>query len=147
MNLFNKPITIGAILGLVIATGVAGVIETQFPVKASAQDITPPGTQPYTITLKDGTKDGLVIKDAPNALNQPLQVKDQYGAPIFEVHSVGGASVDGDSFKVFPPGDIFHPVIVLDPNGRISITGLNAGVWIDGQLLTSSDIAWIHSHE
>jgi hypothetical protein len=137
----NKIAALATIIGITLATG------SFCAATSHAQDITPTGTQPWRMTLRDGTKDGLVIHDAANALNQPFKVEDSNGWPIFEVHATGGASVDGDHFKIYGNGDIFNPVIDLAPDGSISITGAAAKVTLNGQTLTSADIAWIHNHE
>lgn len=104
-----------------------------------------PGPNPWNYQITSPNDYGMVITGVPNSLAQIFQVRDPYGAPIFSVGHVGGAGVFGDRFAVFPPASSSNPVIVLDDNGRISLTGPSAGVWIDGQLLTSDDIAWIHS--
>jgi hypothetical protein len=135
-----------------IATGLALVVGTTLTTASgvaihanTARATVTPGPNPWNYQMTNPNDYGMVIKGTPNSLAQIFQVRDPYGAPIFSVGHVGGAGVFGDRIAVFPPTSVTSPVIVLDDNGRISITGPSAGVWIDGQLLTSDDIAWIHS--
>lgn len=121
------------------------LVALALPLSGSAYATTTPNPWTYTMTVQG--KDGLVVNGMQGSLNQILTVKDPYGAPIFSVGHVGGAGVYGDRLAIFPPNSVTSPVIVLGDDGRISITGPNAGVWVDGQLLTSADIAWIHAHE
>jgi hypothetical protein len=71
----------------------------------------------------DASHPGLRIKGHEGSLAQPLQVFDFLGNPIFDVGSVGGAAVTGDNLSVFPPGDVFTPVIVLRLDGSITLGG------------------------
>ena len=134
-----------------VATGLALAIGTTFALGSgvaihqnTARAAATPGPNPWNYQMTNPNDYGMVIKGTPNSLAQIFQVRDPYGAPIVSVGHVGGLGVFGDRMAVFPPTSVTNPVIVLDDNGRISITGPSAGVWIDGQLLTSADIAWIH---
>ncbi len=102
---------------------------------------------PWNWTMTVPNKDGMSIKGMPNSLNQIFTVKDPYGAPIVSVGHVGGLSVFGDQIRVFAPNTLDNPVAVIGFDGRISLQGPNAGVYVEGELLTKEDIAWVHSHE
>lgn len=112
---------------------------------SSAQATTATTGNPWTWTVTNPNADGMVINGTAGSLKQIWTIKDHFGAPIASVGEVGGLGVYGDRLAIFPPSSVTNPVIVLGDDGRISITGPNAGVYIDGQLLTSSDIAYLHS--
>lgn len=97
--------------------------------------------------MTDPSKNGMTVNGVSKSLAQIFTVKDSHGAPIFSIGHVGGPSVFGDHLRIFPPGNTTNPVVDIGPDGRISITGPNAGIWVNGQLLTASDIAWIHEHD
>lgn len=107
------------------------------------------GVNPWNLNMTnaDKTKDGLTITGTTNSLAQILTVKDPYGAPIFSVGHVGGATVFGDHIRLIGDAGFNTPVVDMDTHGTISITGTNPKVVINGQALTAADIAWIHAHE
>lgn len=127
---------------LAVASGIAFL---GFSCSASVgQARTMPGPNPWVYNLSDPTKGGILINGVKNSGTQILEIKDPYGQPIFGVGHFGGASVYGDHFRVFGGNDIFHPVIDIGPDSHINIRGTRPTVTINGQTLTSSDIAWIH---
>lgn len=126
---------------MLLGSLVLGVLLT----RDEAHSQTMPGPNPWRYTMTDTTRDGVVVTGVAGSMTQILTVKDPYGAPIFSVGHVGGAGIYGDHFRVFPPGNVYQPVVDIGPDGRISITGPNAGVWINGTLLTQADIEWIHT--
>lgn len=131
---------IAALAILIGMTLTAGVVTA-----SESQATTTPNPWNYTMTIPN--RDGMSIKGMPNSLNQIFTVKDPYGAPIVSVGHVGGLSVFGDQIRVFAPNTLDNPVAVIGFDGRVSLSGPNAGVYIDGQLLTAGDIKWIHDHE
>lgn len=112
---------------------------------STAQATTSATGNPWNWTMTVPNKDGMIIKGMPNSLHQIWTVEDPYGAPIVSVGHVGGLSVFGDQIRVFAPNTLDNPVAVIGFDGRVSLSGPNAGVYIDGQLLTSADIAYLHS--
>lgn len=128
------------------ALALAALVAVAVPLAGSTAQATTTGN-PWTWTVTNPSQDGMVINGTAGSLKQIWTIKDHLGAPIASVGEVGGLGVYGDRLAVFPPSSVTNPVIVLGDDGRISITGPNAGVYIDGQLLTSADIAWLHAHE
>jgi hypothetical protein len=134
--------------GLALAIGVTGATASGIAIKQNtAQATVSPGANPWNYTMTIPTKDGMSVKGIAGSLNQIFTVKDPYGAPIVSVGHVGGLSVFGDQIRVFAPNTLDNPVAVLGFDGRLSLQGPNAGVYVNGQLLTAEDISWIHSHE
>lgn len=117
------------------------------PLGSAVQAQTIAGPNPWTYTMTDGTKDGVVINGVPNSLSQIFLVKDPYGAPIFAVGHVGGATVFGDHFRLIGDAGFSTPVFDVDTHGTITLTGTAPKIVIGGQTLTAADIAWIHAHE
>lgn len=145
-----------------VATGLALTIGTTFTAGSgiaihanTAHASTPrtsygtfsPGPNPWNFTMTDGTKDGMTINGTPNSLAQIFLVKDPYGAPIFAVGHVGGATTFGDHIRLIGDAGFSTPVFDVDTHGTITLTGSAPKIVIGGQTLTADDIAWIHSHE
>jgi len=101
----------------------------------------------YTMTNPDKTKDGMVLNGTPNSLAQIFLVKDPYGAPIFAVGHVGGATVFGDHFRLIGDAGFSTPVFDVDEHGTITLSGSAPAIKIGGETLTAADIKWIHDHE
>lgn len=139
-----KRTTARRVAGTTIVAGAlfCALVPNGGPAKATTTPI-----NPWNYTMSIPNRDGMSIKGMPNSLNQIFTVKDPYGAPIVSVGHVGGLSVFGDQIRVFAPNTLDNPVAVIGFDGRISLSGPNAGVYIDGQLLTAGDIKWIHEHE
>jgi len=68
--------------------------------------------------------------------NQYLEVFDHLGAPIFSVGATGGPSTFGDNMRVFRPGNVFNPAVVISytsPSGYGSTSCVAPAKWIAPQ--------------
>lgn len=137
--------TTRAIAGLAVIIG--GTLVTGSGIAIHENTARAAAGNPWNFTMTDRTKDGMTINGISGSVSQIFTVKDSNGAPIFSVGNVGGTGVYSDHFRIYPAGDVFNPSVDIGPDGRVSLLGTNAGIWVNGQLLTSSDIAWIHEHE
>jgi hypothetical protein len=97
--------------------------------------------------MTDPNKDGMTINGVPNSLAQIFTVKDPYGAPIFAVGHVGGATVFGDHIRLVGDSGFSVPVFDVDTHGTVRLTGTAPAIVIGGETLTAKDIKWIHDHE
>jgi hypothetical protein len=61
---------------------------------------------------------------------------DYAGRPIATVGQAGGFKVFGDQICVYPPGNVYTPDACLEDNGTVTV---------GGQVLSASDIAWLHA--
>jgi len=136
---------VGILLGMMATCFLPGVVGDGATDRATASTNTT--GNPWNWTMTNPSKDGMTVKGVHNSLNQIFTVKDPYGAPIVSVGHVGGLSVFGDQIRVFAPNTLDNPVAVIGFDGRISLSGPNSGVYVDGALLTKRDIEWIHDHE
>lgn len=133
------------VAGLALTIGITGATASGVAIKQNTAVATvSPGANPWNYTMTIPTQDGMSVKGVANSLQQIFTVKDPYGAPIVSVGHVGGLSVFGDQIRVFAPNTLDNPVAVIGFDGRVSLQGPNAGVYVSGQLLTAADIAWIH---
>lgn len=139
-----------------VATGLALAIGTTLTTASGvaihnnqARAAVTPGPNPwnYTMTNADKTKDGMVITGETNSLSQIFLIKDAYGAPIFGVGHVGGATTFGDHIRLMGDLGLSVPVFDVDTHGTITLLGTAPKIVIGGQTLTPEDIAWIHNHE
>jgi hypothetical protein len=95
--------------------------------------------------MTNPAKDGMTINGVPGSLAQIFLVKDPYGAPIFAVGHVGGATIFGDHIRLMGDLGLSSPVFDVDTHGTVTLAGTAPKIVIGGQTLTADDIAWIHS--
>lgn len=102
-------------IGITVALLAAAVIAL---IASPAQGKTTPGSRPLPSKTLPGTQlpDGQLVyicSQVPCADNQELEVFDTYGNPIFSVGEYGGASVFGDNFAVYAPGNVWTPAMTV----------------------------------
>lgn len=119
----------------VLAAGQAAA-QTSCAVKSPA---TSPPRQCLAMTDPDAA--GLAIwgvRGGPPGGTPETEWYDYLGQPIATMGQSGGFKVYGDQICVYPGGDVLTPDACLRDNGTVT-----AG----GQVLSASDIAWLHHAE
>jgi len=101
----------------------------------------PPATTPPArcLVMTDPDAAGLAIWGVPGGPpggTPETEWLDYLGQPIATMGQAGGLKVFGDQVCVYPPGSVFVPVACLRDNGTVSV---------GGQVLSASDIAWLHA--
>jgi hypothetical protein len=101
----------------------------------------PPATAPpaQCLVMTDPHAAGLAIWGVPGgpAGGTPeTEWFDYLGQPIATLGQAGGFKVYGDQVCVYPQGNVFVPDACLRDDGTITV---------GGQVLSASDIAWLHA--
>jgi hypothetical protein len=101
----------------------------------------PPATAPpaQCLVMTDPDAAGLAIwgvPGGPSGGTPETEWLDYLGQPIATMGQAGGLKVFGDQACVYPPGNVFVPAACLRDDATISV---------GGQLLSASDIAWLHA--
>jgi hypothetical protein len=101
----------------------------------------PPATTPpaQCLVMADPDAAGLAIWGVPGGPpggTPETEWLDYLGQPIATVGQAGGFKVFGDQVCVYPPGNVFVPAACLRDNGTVTV---------GGQVLSASDIAWLHA--
>jgi hypothetical protein len=123
----NESIRKGAaVVGIVVVSAVTGAV-----VARAAGGTVVCSSNPCQFTRTDGTQDGVVLQgDTGNDPNLII-AKDHNGAPIWAVDQVSGPDSFGAWDRFFPPGDVFHPSIVVSPYDP-SLPCTDREMWIGG---------------
>jgi hypothetical protein len=125
------------------ATGqVTGQATAQIAVQTSCT-VKPPATSPpeQCLAMTDPHAAGLAIwgvRGGPPGGTPETEWYDYLGQPIATMGQSGGFKVYGDQICVYPGGDVFTPDACLRDNGTVTV---------GGQVLSASDIAWLHHAE
>jgi hypothetical protein len=139
----------GATLGLAAITTLcpgraAAHPAAQPPARASERSscsAVSPATAPpaQCLVMTDPSAAGLAIWGTPGgpAGGTPeTEWFDYLGQPIATLGQTGGFKVYGDQVCVYPPTNVFVPDACLRDNGTVTV---------GGQVLSPSDIAWLHA--
>jgi hypothetical protein len=99
-----------------------------------------PATSPpqQCLVMTDPDAAGLAIwgeRGGPAGGTPETEWYDYLGQPIATMGQSGGFKVYGDQICVYPGGDVFTPDACLRDNGTVTV---------GGQVLSASDIAWLH---
>lgn len=122
------------------ATGqVAGQATAQAAVQTSCA-VKPPATRPpeQCLAMTDPGAAGLAIwgvRGGPPGGTPETEWYDYLGQPIATMGQSGGFKVYGDQICVYPGGEVFTPDACLRDNGTVTV---------GRQVLSASDIAWLH---
>jgi hypothetical protein len=90
------------------------------------------------LAMTDPDAAGLAIwgvRGGPPGGTPETEWYDYLGQPIATMGQSGGFKVYGDQICVYPGGDVFTPDACLRDNGTVTV---------GGQVLSASDIAWLH---
>ena len=127
--------------GAVVLPGgqATGQVTGQATVQTSCA-VKPPATSPpeQCLAMTDPDAAGLAIwgvRGGPPGGTPETEWYDYLGQPIATMGQSGGFKVYGDQICVYPGGDVFTPDACLRDNGTVTV---------GGQVLSASDIAWLH---
>ena len=131
------------IAGVCVVAGVT-VITALRPARAAGRTscyAVSPATAPpaQCLVMTDPDAAGLAIWGVPGgpAGGTPeTEWFDYLGQPIATLGQAGGFKVYSDEVCVYPPGNVFVPDACLRDNGTVTV---------GGQVLSASDIAWLHA--
>lgn len=143
----NGAVKMALAAGFTVALATAGAVVLPggqaAAVQAEAQAtcvVKPPATSPpaQCLTMTDPDAAGLAIwgvRGGPPGGTPETEWYDYLGQPIATMGQSGGFKVYGDQICVYPGGDVFTPDACLRDNGTVTV---------GGQVLSASDIAWLH---
>ena len=144
--MFNGAIKIALAAGVTVALASAGAVllpggqATGQAAVTTSCAVKPPATSPprQCLVMTDPDAAGLAIwgvRGGPPGGTPETEWYDYLGQPIATMGQSGGFKVYGDQICVYPGGDVFTPDACLRDNGTVTV---------GGQVLSASDIAWLH---
>lgn len=152
--MFNGAVKMTLAAGFTVALATAGAVALpggQATVQAAGQAtvqaagqiscaVKSPATSPpqQCLVMTDPDAAGLAIwgvRGGPAGGTPETEWYDYLGQPIATMGQSGGFKVYGDQICVYPGGDVFTPDACLRDNGTVTV---------GGQVLSASDIAWLH---
>jgi len=144
MSPMRKTMIRAAIIaGVCVAAGVTAITALRSARAAgrpSCYAVSPATAPPaQCLVMTDPDAAGLAIWGVPGgpAGGTPeTEWFDYLGQPIATLGQAGGFKVYGDQVCVYPPGNVFVPDACLLDNGTVTV---------GGQVLSASDIAWLHA--
>lgn len=121
-------------------TALANLWPAQAAGQASCYAVSPATAPPaQCLVMTDPDAAGLAIWGVPGGPPggaPETEWFDYLGQPIATVGQTGGFKVFGDQICVYGGGNVFVPVACLLDNGTVTV---------GGQVLSASDIAWLHA--
>lgn len=144
--MFNGAVKVALAAGFTVALATAGAVVLpggQATVQAAGQAscaVKSPATSApeQCLAMTDPDAAGLAIwgvRGGPPGGTPETEWYDYLGQPIATMGQSGGFKVYGDQICVYPGGDVFTPDACLRDNGTVTV---------GGQVLSASDIAWLH---
>ena len=129
--------------GACVVLGISAMV-VLWPARAagrpSCYPVSPATTPPaQCLTMTDPDAAGLAIWGVPGGPpggTPETEWFDYLGQPIATMGQSGGFKVYGDQICVYPPTNVFVPDACLLDNGTITV---------GGQVLSPSDVAWLHA--
>lgn len=125
----SLAIALAVVLGgcsIIAATPTPSVTSTTLPIvrteNLTALTVTGPGQ-----FNSDGSAIAVRITGKQGSSAQLLTVEDFNKIPIFVVPPAGGPAVFGDQFRMFSPGNVFEPSLILWMDGSITLGGTQPG--------------------
>jgi hypothetical protein len=108
--------------------------------RSSCYAVSPATARPaQCLVMTDPDAAGLAIWGVPGGpagATPETEWFDYLGQPIATLGQTGGFKVYGDQVCVYPPTNVFVPDACLRDNGTVTV---------GGQVLSPSDIAWLHA--
>jgi len=148
--MFNGAVKMALAAGFTVALATAGAVVLpggqatgQATVQAAGQTscaVKSPATSApeQCLAMTDPDAAGLAIwgvRGGPPGGTPETEWYDYLGQPIATMGQSGGFKVYGDQICVYPGGDVFTADACLRDNGTVTV---------GGQVLSASDIAWLH---
>jgi hypothetical protein len=140
--MFNGAAKMALAAGFTVALASAGAVLLPGGQAAGQTGcaVKPPATSPpeQCLAMTDPAAAGLAIwgvRGGPPGGTPETEWYDYLGQPIATMGQSGGFKVYGDQICVYPGGDVFTPDACLRDNGTVTV---------GGQVLSASDIAWLH---
>ena len=141
--MFNGVVKAALAAGFTVALAGAGAVALPGGEAAGQAScaVKSPATSPpaQCLAMTDPDAAGLAIwgvRGGPPGGTPETEWYDYLGQPIATMGQSGGFKVYGDQICVYPGGNVFTPDACLRDNGTVTV---------GGQVLSASDIAWLHA--